>query len=156
MAGLIIFVIQPTGLYWTPVYFCTTRIHVITMSQSYHQSIERSTLIVFFYVCFKSLCEHCFHIWHPCANCFLLGWMAERAWNEMSAVSCNWHNLLPPQVSDSENFCLNPQRLMNQPSHSRHRSTFKPADPVRIRISLALCKRILKSWRGIIIDFEIF
>jgi hypothetical protein len=55
MSTLIVFFVQPDGLYWTPLYFCTSRIYVITMSESYLRKIERYTLTLF--VCLKSLCK---------------------------------------------------------------------------------------------------
>jgi hypothetical protein len=60
MSTLIVFLVQPDGLYWTPVYFCTSRIYVITMSESYRCRTERYKLTIF--VCLKSLCEQFFHI----------------------------------------------------------------------------------------------
>jgi hypothetical protein len=34
ISTLIVFFVQPNGMYWTPVYFCTSKIYVITMSES--------------------------------------------------------------------------------------------------------------------------
>ena len=61
ITSLIVYLAQPDGLYWTLVYFCTSRIYVTTMSESYLWDIEMSALTLF--VCLKSLCEYFFHIY---------------------------------------------------------------------------------------------
>jgi hypothetical protein len=64
MSILIVYFVDPDGLYWTPVYFCTSKIYVITMSTSYLRTIARYSLILF--VCLQYPCKRFVHAPHSC------------------------------------------------------------------------------------------
>jgi hypothetical protein len=55
---LIVFLVWPDELYWTPVFFCTSKIYVITMCESYQVLPLSKRYLLTLFVCVKLLCEH--------------------------------------------------------------------------------------------------